>query len=90
MEQTEFLFPHVPQHPGEPSMALAKYMLASSSILLGSRTTRMAFLNNTALETWKLVNMLITFSLHYFNFVFGGKMHYLRKNKIRIFNGAYN
>lgn len=73
MEQTEFLFPHVPQHPGEPSMALTKYMLASSSILFSSRTTRMAFLNNTALGTWKLVNMLITFSLHHFNFVFGGK-----------------
>lgn len=79
------------QYPGEPSMALTKSTLAPSSILLGSRPTRMAFLNNTALETWKLVNMLITFSLDYFNFVFGEKnMHYLRNNKIRIFNGAYN
>lgn len=45
----------------------------------------MAFLNHTALETWTLLTMLVTFSLDCFNFVFGEKnMHYLRNNKIRI------
>lgn len=33
----------------------------------------MAFLNNTALETQKLVNMLIMSSLDHFNLVFGEK-----------------